>query len=316
MTIPALEKSWEFNVNIACGGQSTDERDCADYCIKVKNALVGFASGHWRVKASSDGTNADYEDRWNSPAALLWGTGDHAWIVLRNDTTGLEICFDFNNASARYAEMHVSPSAGFDVSDPSKSVRPTATDTMTWDSSDAFGAFNGNWRGRAHVMQSTDGECVRFLQCTNNNLVGVVLLEAIKDPMSTWVTNQFYCFAYGSSLGIDMYSRAYSAETYARTRYNSSLVGGFLTTEGTSGGPLGVLMTSPDPLTGEWLFAPVGLWILYGGYQGRKGSLYDLWFGPKALNPTGDAFPSNGTRQFVQFGFMVFPWNGSTPQVF
>ena len=45
----------------------------------------------------------------------------------------------------------------------------------------------------------------------------------------------------------------------------------------------------------------------------RLGSVYDLWYGSTAVGQ-GDTYPNDSTRQFVQFGHFIFPWNGTAPQ--
>jgi len=315
MTVPVLEKNWQHVVNVACGGQSTDERDAADYCINVKDALVGFPSGQWSVVASSDGTTADLTDRWTDPTTLLWNTdgSPHAWIVLANSATGMEICFDFNTTTAGTAELLVSPSDGFDVSSPVTTNRPTTTDTISYTTTDAFAHLNGTWSGYAHIMMSTDGECTRFMQCISGLLCGLVILDTVKDPLTEWTSDQLVCFSYGASGGIDMYVRAYDVDSFTKLRFNGSYFRAYLTSGGYDNQALGEVLTVVDGLTGEWLVSPVGIASEYGSRQGRKGALYDLWFGPKSINNSGDCFPADGSKQFVQFGFMIFPWNGTTP---
>jgi hypothetical protein len=50
------------------------------------------------------------------------------------------------------------------------------------------------------------------------------------------------------------------------------------------------------------------------GQRGRHGEIADLLFGPSSASH-GDTYPDDGSRQLVQFGHLVFPWDGSTPSI-
>jgi hypothetical protein len=52
--------------------------------------------------------------------------------------------------------------------------------------------------------------------------------------------------------------------------------------------------------------------------RGRIGEIFDVWAGSWS-NGNGDVFPDSGgpgtERQFVQLGYLLYPWNGSSPVV-
>jgi len=73
-------------------------------------------------------------------------------------------------------------------------------------------------------------------------------------------------------------------------------------------------MTHQDDDTLEWPIMPIGLLSTTGMHRGRKGALYDIWWGSTAAG-SGNTYPEDGSNQFVQFGHLIFPWNGSTPEI-
>ena len=56
----------------------------------------------------------------------------------------------------------------------------------------------------------------------------------------------------------------------------------------------------------------MGIVSTTAGSRGRLGTVFDLWYGSKAIGQ-GDTYPNDTSRQFAQFGHFVFPWNGSIP---
>ena len=103
--------------------------------------------------------------------------------------------------------------------------------------------------------------------------------------------------------------------------YGTSAMSLWMSTEsfGSSLGAVGAKLVSANSFDSHWPLTPIGLASLDAGQVGRHGELFDLWFGSTAANH-GDTYPGDATRQFVQFGDLVFPWDGlpgdagSTPE--
>jgi hypothetical protein len=143
------------------------------------------------------------------------------------------------------------------------------------------------------------------------------LIDNVRDPQGGW-TYPVVCAFDGQSAVAD-------TQTYERFNDSSSNVRGvhpagspsfFLTCEGYGTAMLGQPPAGDvaDSQTSGWIMCPIGLFSETTGVVGRKGTLYDLWWG-SVTRSTGDTYPSDGSYQFAQFGDMVFPWSGVLPEV-
>lgn len=92
----------------------------------------------------------------------------------------------------------------------------------------------------------------------------------------------------------------------------------FMTQETHGQGSLPVAVTStttPNDITSEYPLMPVGLYSNCADATGRHGYIADLYWGSEnyaGVGAAGTSYPSDGSRLWVQFGSLVFPWNGGT----
>lgn len=70
----------------------------------------------------------------------------------------------------------------------------------------------------------------------------------------------------------------------------------------------------PNDLDGNYPMLAISLVCNASGFKGRHGSTFDLYFGNPATID-GDTYPNDSTRQFVQFGDFIWPWDSSIPQI-
>ena len=63
-----------------------------------------------------------------------------------------------------------------------------------------------------------------------------------------------------------------------------------------------------------YMFTPVGVVCLEAGARGQLGIMPDLWWAPQSMNQ-GSTFPSDGSRQFIKIGDLIYPWDGSNPLI-
>ena len=64
----------------------------------------------------------------------------------------------------------------------------------------------------------------------------------------------------------------------------------------------------------EWPMLPIGLACNTSGFYGRHGRLADIYWGTEMpAMMAGYTYPSDGSKQWIQIGHMIFPWDGSTP---
>jgi hypothetical protein len=313
MALPVLENVWQHNVNQLAGGAGTDEGRVDDLLLKLVNALLGFPSGTWTVWGSSNGVTAENNtgvNLWTSEAALKHASAgaDHSWIVLKNPTLGVQICFDLANASTIYWAYVVSV-AGFN-SDGTKTTRPTAADVLNFSSDPCFVA-GGTWR--LHVMHTTNGLRTRVILCYSNGAVVYFFVEKAEDRAVIPGWSGIVCGLKGVNSTASQTTFATfcnGASTYTRIgAVNAPL---YMTCEGYANNNAGTLLTMPDDNTGEYYFFPIGLANHTGTNRGRIGRLSDMWWG-STTPAIGSTYPADASRQFAQFGHMIFPWNGTAP---
>lgn len=326
MTLPTLSKTWQFvaNQQVITGGPLVGY---GALMYAWKTALTSFASSPWVVVASSDASSAGAADYWTSASACNThrnpGT-PHCWIVLKQVgvASNFQICIDLNNNSgSAYTVMrlYISESAGFTGG--TTSNRPTATDEV-----DAWAHPSANtqsmWTAAAdltstaawlHVAQSTDGEITRWWIFIAGTSTCFVNIEKPRDVMAGW-TLPWIC-----TTAIDEYSGTNYVPTYAYLNDLNDVTicraGGadtwlYYTSEGCVSSMLGQQHAWTAPLDGNALpFFPIGLYSPTTGRVGRLGALTDIWWG-STIAGTGDYYPADLTRQFVQLYDLIVPWTG------
>jgi hypothetical protein len=319
MTVPIPEKTWQYSVNNLVGSYTSTDAACKSAMFRLKSALIGFASNPWAVWGSNDGAgnfgNGDAVDRWAATPQVKWAaTGsNHSWIVLTQ--TGLSakasLLIDLNNVTTANATIVFSPSAGFGLTnggtDGTATDRPTAADQTVLINGNPWGFTASATYGRSHVMQSTDGQCTRYISCVGNTVTGFWIFDVPKNPVSSW-TNPIF-FAAKQATGAMTMSTWFGTDVgYGRIDNRQCVLR--VSGEGTSTFVAGTQLTVPDDQTFEWQLGGVGLFSVAIYVRGRKGELFDLLWG-SVSRQTGNTYPSGNAPTWAQFDNMVVPWNGT-----
>lgn len=256
MSLPALTRTWQFQVNQNLPALGSLTLCCAWLMYLIKQSLVGAgawtdstggavaSAGNWAVRSSCSGAggggsfgNGDGVDRWTSGGAgltnLVWAAAgsNHSWIVLRQ--TGIaptfELLIDLSNASAISATITVAFNAGFNL-DGTATAAPTvgATDSKVLIANTNWGGPNGIAPMALHVLKSSDGASTRVisLRSSNNGSGGWTtlfwLFELPKTNIAAW-TNPSFAVALGSltlnpNSGVDSVANlSQAANTWSRT---------------------------------------------------------------------------------------------------
>jgi len=283
-------------------------------------------------------TEGNLNNLLTSAAKFVWntsanGTQVRSWVVLKQPgiSANFQICIECHAGTGsasvfeRFIRLYVSPSAGFGSGAAGTlTARPTATDEIAIRDGSTTAPWFGYWMGSTtpftttfapvvHVMQSTDGECTRVVFCCAGKSRSFFIFDKQCNPI-TGATHTFI-------VGADAMASDATALTYAEWNdavhmrgLNSTLVFDcYLTAEGYIAGMLGErLNVVANEISGEWPLSPIGLTSETVGARGRFGTLYDLWWGT-SNQADGTTYPAAGSKLLVQFGHLVFPWNGSTP---
>ena len=331
MANPAVQKTWQFNLNnLVLADASLDGtnafRDRRELLLGIKNAMKGFGTQPWTVTESSDSSSATGgSDKWIDADDLVWrdddGSAVFSWIILRQ--TGISSTFELlitceeDSVSADGAQIGAwTAQAGFTGG--STTARPTATDELVLRDSTlngywGSGALGTSYTSRYHVMQSTDGECTRVLFFIGDVNTGFWLFDKPFNPNSLWTSPYVACIQGDNNATTNQCSFARFYDTaQGLSRFGGTDFTMYFSGEGFSSSAIGEQLTTPNQLDGKFISSGIGLCSRTSTMVGRVGELYDLWWGFSSTE-TGRYFPSDAnSKAFVQVEDMIFPWDGTT----
>lgn len=328
MALPTLTKTWNFNVNQTFTSSSTIE-SVRNLYFNIKQSLQN--SGGWQVIASSNGSVANTNDNWISTSSLNWPSGGaRSWIILKHPTNNSQFLMDLINSGAGWPSLASYYSRnGWNVSGAlSTSSLPSPIDSG--DSNTIFS--NGNYIFDSltfnfvlHYMYSSDGYCHRMIVYSSDVPIFFITLDTPETsynaswaPTSPQPSTAMVIHPGFPTFGIVnvMTLANFYTNPYMKTRVgpvgstaaqNISL---YLSAEAYNTTLLTNGLQIPNDFTSEYPMLETGLVSTTAPYVGKIGKLSDLWFG--VTNFTGSpTYPNDNTRQFVQHGILITPWNGS-----
>lgn len=315
--LPGLAKRWQFRTNLDPGRHGTNDGDAAAMFCAVKDALTGLYHSPWRVVSSSNGVGFNLSaDVVRGPEFVIPGSvgDDHTWVVMTQPALPGLYCIDFEHPETMFMTVVWSPGGLFKGG--TTKIRPGATDEIVLAQ---HAAWLGDWRGRdgipmrAHVLASEDGKATRVVCATQNRARSMMVFEEPLGATRGWVDPSI-------NLVVAPFGDAEAGS-------HDSLWEGAPAKACGPAGPMALSLTGEGyteeyevvvlsrhhtrPTQDGYDIVPIGLWHdEVAGQRGHHGFLADLWWTSSEL-PTGTTFPSDGTKQFVVFGDMLFPWNGS-----
>jgi len=311
MAIPARTRTYSYGVNQTFRSTGVALSDAQRLMRALKNSLKTLGSGAWTVVKSSDGTTVDTSDLWDADAKLIWGTGSHSWIVLRQIgmATNFELCIDLNSATTTNATLAVSFAAGF-VTGGTASARPTASDEKVLISAAAWHSIPASTNHQLHVMVGHDGKVTRFFFTAANALRGYADFSVAKGTITQWAnpsvafwtstlpsTTNLWAAAnvFGIHAGVIL-SLYVGNHVYGSVPFNSADVAY------RAGGRL-------NSVSNDYPFFEPTLICATSGYRGRWGKLEDVYWAPQAGPPLSTMYPV-ATKIWVQVGGLIVPWTG------
>lgn len=332
MTLPALEKTWihttgdlvptpSTNVQVVAGGSA--EATNRKVLLAIVKGLLGLSGGAKFVcMGSSNGTTTDAA---GTPATSKWITAAdlvsnnpgsaHSWIVLAyGDGSGpsIQLLVDldtlYHSDLRNGVRISISPSAGFTGGDNSNA--PTATDeTLIFSGGTSWNDNSADVNHRVNVAGTDDRSGVFVSTFAGGALRTFLYLGKAKNPVTTGWTNQWIFWAGYGTTGVSL--GGFNIATKIGTTATALFPTGecyFSAGDGTRYTIPGYF--TPDDQTGEYPLGPIGLYCSTAGKRGRKGAIFDLFWG-LGSNASGDTYPNDGSKQMVQFGHLVLPWDGS-----
>lgn len=325
MAIPSKTKTWQYSVNQQVLATGTNSGTAAKLLRGIKNSLIGFGLAPWATTYSCDGVTAgtagDGVDRWATDNNIVWNTsGAHSWYVLRQTgiATNFELCLDclYSSATTMNMTIAISPSTGF--SGGTTSARPTSADEIVLVSDGYWGVYSqgatSDSNHRYHVMQSTDGAITRIIIYTSGAATGFWDFEKPAISVTGW-TNPSVSTVLGSNNGTAVITATNLYSTANAKGKGASEMSMFYTCESRNNVGIFSVLNSRNDISLEYPILPIGLESDTVSNKGRHGRLADIFYGLSII-PDGFVYPSDGTNQFVQFGNLIFPWNGSMPHIY
>jgi hypothetical protein len=328
MTLPALNKSWQFRANRALPALGTAIADNRALLLEFRDGMKGLGSGwvdgtgagttptncfvtRYSCNSVTAGTAGDGVDRWTTSADLVWAAAGsaHSWYVFRQVAiaTNFEALVSCEGAagSGQLLTVVVSPSAGFTGG--STTARPTATDEIVLLAGLSWTNISSDISCRLHVQSSTDGQCTRLWVYQAGAVVAFWSFEKPQNPVASW-TNP----SASAVLGNVSSTLANLNDVASYRGRGASSMAMYLTTEYAGSARVASSMPGPNALSAAWPFLGSGLYSLTAANEGRHGNLFDLWWGLVAANE-GDTYPDSGTtKQFAQVGDLIVPWCRTT----
>ena len=323
MTLPTVTKTWTISANNRCVF-TTLNAVTSNFLFGLKNFLV--ATMGYTVKYSCDGTtgptsSSDHTDRWASAANCTTQGASSAtaqsFIVL-TDGNGCDLVMAYQGTTADNVLIYYSP-GGLVLPAATSTQQPTATDSlvMVTNTSALMGITNSTDRVW-HAQATSDKKAFRVAIYKAGGMTYTFGLELVtKDSAMLsniswspnvvgWGTFNTTLWANGCALGPGISAGACGS---ARVNSTTAFCGG----AGESmNGTTGFSVANPE-LQAAAPIVPVGFASTSAGVAGKLGMRIDTWTTFCSGIAQGDTF---GTLQFVYFGTLVWPWDGtSTPVI-
>lgn len=318
MALPTLARTYQYSQDTITVQGSTNATAKLTM-LTLKNRLISFAQAPLTVKSSGNGVTASAADNWSTVADVISGTSNYSWFRfgIPEMSTNCELLITCRTGSGASNLVHqgmevlLSPTAGFTGG--TAATRPTATDELSV-------AAIGSWcnatdvQHQLYVQRSTDGYGLR-INCFNNSFNSLfVLTDRLESGDPAWTT---------PIVGVGQKSASVSQPTL--TSLNNS---GVMTAKGNTaatmtlfcsapyhnGNNLMSRITAPFSYTSSYPMPKIRLVSETALNVGDMGILDDVWWAP-TTTASGDTFPNDTTRQFVQLGGIIIPHSGSVVSI-
>lgn len=315
MTSLTKSRTWQYLVNQRVT-QTSSTDVYAGVLLAIKNGLKsGTFTTPAQIIQTCNAVTVSSSDNLFSITDFVWGSsGTITWFTMKFPGLGTnyQVCFSCSGSSSRNAMVvAISPSAGFTGG--TTSARPTATDEVVIASTWAPASWL-SLSSLVHIMQSSDGKAIRVI-VNNNGLTNVFMMFDTVGNTDTWWTIPVVAVVKGGGTNQIDYGSFYNIP--GLKSYASGAISLYLGTLSWAAQAAGVRITTSNSRTSKYIVTEMGVASETASPAtfGVHGKMVDLWWGPSAGTVEGQTAPEDGSYQYVQFGHMVFPWNGTLPVV-
>lgn len=314
MALPTLARTYQYSQDTITVQGSTSATARLTI-LTLKNRLIGFAQAPLTVKSSGNGVTASAADNWSTVSDVQSGTSNYSWFRfgMPEMSANCELLITCRSGTGSINVLHqsmevlLSPTAGFTGG--TAVTRPTATDELAL-STPAAWCNTTDVQHQLYVQRSTDGYGLR-INCFNNSFNSLFLLaDRLESGDPSWTT---------PIVGVGLKSTTTTQPLL--TSLNNT---GVMLAKGNTGATMTLYcsapyhnnntlmsrITAPFSYTSSYPMPKIRLVSETTANLGDMGVLDDVWWAP-TTTATGDTWPNDTTRQFVQLGGIIIPHSGS-----
>jgi hypothetical protein len=310
--LPTLTKTWLISDDLA-NATIGSYAGYPELFILIKNQLKTYG---WVVDGSANGVVANSSDNINSASDIpVTGAPNQPWIIFRNPTTGVSMLWVFND----FGRVTWSWSPAGRYTGGTVSSSPTAADQQTIAGAAFWASDQAGWSGtnfpelHARVFASDDGMITRMIIYDAAGLCkSVMMVEELARSQNdnpfvvTFIPDQgnsgptLSFFSFNRFADANAVTGGQPVDVIAST--DARVLGAQLVSEAVAG-------------PGGYPLTPMGMIAIENNgstFVGWIGNLIDTWLSTGLANlAVGSTFPSTGDSQFIKFGDLVWPWDGS-----
>lgn len=329
MALPAKQKTWNITPSVQVVGTGSIVTIIQPMVLGIKNLLKAMSGVTVKGSSNSVAGAMDGVDRWTLSTNLVANSNGvaHSWIVLTfANMGGVDVFIGWDNTNYEQCRMKWSPGGLYTGGN--ATTNPTATDEINPNGGGIAASIDTNSSTstdrRYSVGCASDGSAFYVLFARANTFQYHWILQQV--PSSVVSPAVFtpavvsWCNGSGSRptntapISNSFQGRLAGAGT-PTSFVTASLVFG-VEALGVSAGPAGTSLGGTSDLQGAGaaIMHPLGIWSpsTNATVKGRVGNMIDIWTGLSSA-PDGDTYPNDSSRQFIQVGTFVFPWDGSVP---
>ena len=328
MALPAKAKTWVALLNQRKTGWATIQTAYRDMVYLIKEQIK-LCPGCTVAGSSNQTTGAmDATDRITSGAAWLRGastTTAQSWIVFTfANMGGAQLCLAYSATQDGLSRLSYSP-GGLFVAAGTATYTPTATDEIVLQAHNGAPLGDGNTGGADriwNVQYADDGTALLIYTARSGAWLRLIVFQLCTSTVAGG-TAAFSPAVWGAVFSTGALSQWYGAAALGLNNLGAARVQGdggsptnvalFGGVEATGGDAVPTIHNSVAELQGGgYLICPLSLFSQTAGARGKVGNVVDLWLGLVSASD-GDTYPNDTSRQFVAYGDLVLPNDGSTP---
>lgn len=316
MTVPEVTKNWTYRSNVIVPNDGTVLGACRSTMMAIKNEMV--TNFGWTVTRSSNKSTVADSDLWVNLTDLNWAgiTATRSWAVLTNPL-GFQFVLDCATSSTNYYwQGRIGFSEGGLFTGGTTAAIPTATDNL-WLIGSAVSNFltiNSSARRVLHMWQTQDFKQFRLIQMANTNVYSSIILDTLDEPHSSF--NGILGHAEGGTNHLTYANFHRSTTRLLARRTDGVELPSVYSCQGMLATGVGERWFVPS-IDGDMPFTELRAYSPTVNYYTRLGRVPDLWLGSVAGASNGDTYSDSqgNVRKFIQFNHMIFPWDGSMPEI-